>query len=109
MEQTFGLHLLPAETREFIMRHSRPRRDLLASYWEDIFAMTPEQASAMVKGAVAAVAAAGPARRPAHLYGRTGGRTWHCGRVAGGLGAMAAAPALARAGSTSKSMSRRSS
>jgi pimeloyl-ACP methyl ester carboxylesterase len=59
MEQTFGLHLLPAETREFIMRHSRPRRDLLASYWEDIFAMTPEQASAMVNGAVAAITAAG--------------------------------------------------
>jgi len=36
-EQTFGLHLLPAETREFIMRHSRPTRDLLTSYWEDIF------------------------------------------------------------------------
>ena len=59
MEQTFGLHLLPAETREFIMRHSRPRRDLLASYREDIFAMTPEQASAMVNGAVAAITAAG--------------------------------------------------
>ena len=59
MEQTFGLHLLPAETREFIMRHSRPRRDLLASYWEDIFAMTPEQASEMVNGAVAAITAAG--------------------------------------------------
>jgi pimeloyl-ACP methyl ester carboxylesterase len=58
-EQTFGLHLLPAETREFIMRHSRPTRDLLASYWEDIFAMTPEQASAMVNGAVAAITAAG--------------------------------------------------
>ena len=52
MEQTFGLRLLPAETREFIMRHSRPTRDLLASYWEDIFAMTPEQASAMMNGAV---------------------------------------------------------
>jgi len=58
IEQTLGLHLLPAETREFIMRHSRPTRDLLASYWEDIFAMTPEQASAMVNGAVAAVTAA---------------------------------------------------
>jgi pimeloyl-ACP methyl ester carboxylesterase len=58
MEQTFGLHLLPAETREFIMRHSRPGRDLLASYWEDIFAMTAEQASAMVNGGVAAVTAA---------------------------------------------------
>ena len=58
MEQTFGLHLLPAETREFIVRHSRPGRDLLASYWEDIFAMTPEQASAMLNGAVAAITAA---------------------------------------------------
>ena len=58
MEQTFGLHLLPAETREFIMRHSRPTRDLLASYWEDIFAMTPEQASAMINGVSAAITAA---------------------------------------------------
>jgi pimeloyl-ACP methyl ester carboxylesterase len=58
MEQTFGLHLLPAETREFIMRHSRPTRDLLASYWEDIFAMTAERASAMVNGAAAAITAA---------------------------------------------------
>src|SRR5207344_423006 len=58
MEQTFGLRLLPAETREFIMRHSRPTRDLLASYLEDIFAMTPEQASAMMNGAVAAITAA---------------------------------------------------
>jgi len=58
MEQTFGLHLLPAETREFIMRHSRPTRDLLASYWEDIFAMTAEQASAMVNAAVAVITAA---------------------------------------------------
>ena len=57
MGQTFGLHLLPAETREFIMRHSRPGRDLLASYWEDIFAMTAEQASAMVNGGVAAATA----------------------------------------------------
>jgi pimeloyl-ACP methyl ester carboxylesterase len=58
MEQTFGLHLLPAETREFIMRHSRPTRDLLASYWEDILAMTPERASAMINGAMAAITAA---------------------------------------------------
>jgi pimeloyl-ACP methyl ester carboxylesterase len=53
------LHLLPAETREFIVRHSRPTRNLLASYWEDIFSMTPERASAMVDGATAAIAAAG--------------------------------------------------
>ena len=58
MEQTFGLRLLPAETREFIMRHSRPTRDLLASYLEDIFAITPEQASAMMNGAFAAITAA---------------------------------------------------
>jgi len=58
MEQTLGLHLLPTETREFIMRHSRPTRDLLASYWEDIFAMTAEQASVMVNAAVAAITAA---------------------------------------------------
>jgi len=59
MEQTFGLHLLPAEARAFIMSHSRPTTGLLASYWEDIFAMTPEQASALVTSGFAAITAAG--------------------------------------------------
>jgi pimeloyl-ACP methyl ester carboxylesterase len=59
MEHTFGLHLLPDATRGFIMCHSRPRRDLLASYWEDILAMAPEQAAALVNGAFAAITRAG--------------------------------------------------
>ena len=59
MEQTFGLDLLPVQTREFITHPSLPTRDLLASYWEDIFTMTPEQASALVGGAFAAITRAG--------------------------------------------------
>jgi pimeloyl-ACP methyl ester carboxylesterase len=59
MEQTFGLDQLPAQTREFIMGQSRPTPELLASYWEDIFAMTPEQASDLVNGAFAAITRAG--------------------------------------------------
>lgn len=59
MEQTFGLDLMPPPTREFIVGQSRPTRDLLASYWEDILAMTPEQASALVTGGFKAIASAG--------------------------------------------------
>ena len=44
-------------------------------------------------------ARAGPARTPEHLYGRTGGRTSHCGRWLPAASARwAAALALARAG-----------
>ena len=58
MKQGFGLDLLPPEARELLARNSDPRTELLASYWEELFAMTPDQASAMVGGAVAAISAA---------------------------------------------------
>jgi pimeloyl-ACP methyl ester carboxylesterase len=58
MERGFRIDLLPPGARELLARNSRPRTDLLASYWDELFAMTPDQASAMVGGAVAAIAAA---------------------------------------------------
>jgi pimeloyl-ACP methyl ester carboxylesterase len=58
MEQGFRIDLLPPETGELVARSSRPRTELLASYWEELFAMAPDQAAAMVGGALAAVSAA---------------------------------------------------
>jgi pimeloyl-ACP methyl ester carboxylesterase len=59
MQQGFHIDLLPPEARELLARNSRPRAELLASYWEELFAMTPDQASALVGGGIAAVVAAG--------------------------------------------------
>ena len=58
LEQGFRIDLLPPETGELVARSSRPRTELLASYWEELFAMAPDQAAAMVGGALAAVSAA---------------------------------------------------
>jgi pimeloyl-ACP methyl ester carboxylesterase len=58
MKRGFRIDLLPPEARELLARNTRPRTELLASYWEELFAMTPDQASAMVGGALAALAAA---------------------------------------------------
>jgi pimeloyl-ACP methyl ester carboxylesterase len=58
MKQSFHLDLLPPESRELLARNSRPRTELLASYWEELFAMTPDQAAALVGDGIAAVAAA---------------------------------------------------
>jgi pimeloyl-ACP methyl ester carboxylesterase len=103
MEQAFGLHLRPAATREFIMCHRRPRRDLLVGYWEDIFAMAPEQAAVLVNGALAAMTRAGVpyllllGSEPSPDTGtplrsdRGKGMALQA-VVVGGLGAMAAAP-----------------
>ena len=56
MEQGFRIDLLPPEAGELIARSSRPRTELLASYWEELSAMTPDQASA--RTALAAITAA---------------------------------------------------
>jgi hypothetical protein len=58
MEQGFRIDLLPPEAGELVARSSRPRTELLASYWEELFTMEPDQASAMVGGALASVTAA---------------------------------------------------
>jgi pimeloyl-ACP methyl ester carboxylesterase len=58
MEQSFRTDLLPARARAAVGRNSRPRRDLVVSYWDEILRQTPDQADVMLAGAVAAVAAA---------------------------------------------------
>jgi pimeloyl-ACP methyl ester carboxylesterase len=57
MKQGFHIDLLPPESRELLARNSRPRTELLASYWEELFAMTPDRAAALVGDGIAAVAA----------------------------------------------------
>ena len=58
MERGFGIDLLPPEMRGLLARNSRPTTDLLASYWDELFTLTPDQAAALVEDGVAAVAAA---------------------------------------------------
>ena len=59
MKQGFRIDLLPPEARELLERNSRPRTELLASYWDELFVTTPDQASALVDDGIAAVAATG--------------------------------------------------
>jgi pimeloyl-ACP methyl ester carboxylesterase/predicted ester cyclase len=58
MEQSFGTDLLPPPARVLVTKNSRPRQDLVVSYWDELLGQTAEQADEMLTGAVAAVAAA---------------------------------------------------
>ena len=58
MEQSFGTDLLPPPARVQVTRSSRPRQDLVVSYWDELLRQTAEQADEMLAGAIAAVAAA---------------------------------------------------
>ena len=59
MEQGFRTDLLPRPTRHLVAHNSRPRQDLVVSYWDDILTQTPDQLNAMLTGGVAAIAASG--------------------------------------------------
>src|SRR5262249_45442108 len=51
--------LLPSPARDLVARNSRPRQDLVLSYWDETLRQSPDQTDAMLAGAVAAVAASG--------------------------------------------------
>src|SRR5947209_4609740 len=59
MEQSFRTDLLPLPTRHLVAHNSRPRQDLVVSYWDDLLTQTPDQLNAMLTGGVAAIAASG--------------------------------------------------
>lgn len=58
MEQSFGTDLLPPPARVQVTRNSRPRQDLVVSYWDELLGQTAEQVDEMLTGAIAALAAA---------------------------------------------------
>jgi pimeloyl-ACP methyl ester carboxylesterase len=58
MEQSFGTDLLPPPARAQVIRNSRPRQDLVVSYWDELLEQTAEQVDEILAGAIAAVAAA---------------------------------------------------
>jgi pimeloyl-ACP methyl ester carboxylesterase len=58
MERSFGTDVLPPPARVLVTKNSRPRQDLVVSYWDELLGQTAEQADEMLTGAVAAVAAA---------------------------------------------------
>ena len=57
MEQSFRTDLLPLPARHLIAHNSRPRQDLVVSYWDELLRQTPDQFDAMLAGSFAAVAA----------------------------------------------------
>jgi pimeloyl-ACP methyl ester carboxylesterase/predicted ester cyclase len=57
MEQSFRTDLLPLPARHLIAHNSRPRQDLVVSYWDELLRQTPDQFGAMLAGSFAAVAA----------------------------------------------------
>jgi pimeloyl-ACP methyl ester carboxylesterase len=58
MEQSFRTDLLPPPARVQVTRNSRPRQDLVVSYWDELLGQTAEQVDEILTGAIAAVAAA---------------------------------------------------
>jgi pimeloyl-ACP methyl ester carboxylesterase len=58
MEQSFGTDLLPPPARVLVTQTSRPRQDLVVSYWDELLGQTAEEADEMLTGAIAALAAA---------------------------------------------------
>jgi pimeloyl-ACP methyl ester carboxylesterase/ketosteroid isomerase-like protein len=59
MEQGFRTDLLPLPARHLVAHNSRPRQDLVVSYWDDILTQTSDQLNAMLTGGVSAIAASG--------------------------------------------------
>ena len=59
MEQSFRTDLLPLPARHLVAHNSRPRQDLVVSYWDELLRQTPDQFDAMLAGSFAAVAASG--------------------------------------------------
>ena len=57
VEQSFRTDLLPLPARHLIAHNSRPRQDLVVSYWDELLRQTPDQFDAMLAGSFAAVAA----------------------------------------------------
>ena len=57
MEQSFRTDLLPLSARHLVAHNSRPRQDLVVSYWDELLRQTPDQFDAMLAGSFAAVAA----------------------------------------------------
>ena len=57
MEQSFRTDLLPLPARHLVAHNSRPRQDLVVSYWDELLRQTPDQFDAMLAGSFAAVAA----------------------------------------------------
>ena len=58
MERSFGTDLLPPPARVLVTQTSRPRQDLVVSYWDELLGQTAEEADEMLTGAIAALAAA---------------------------------------------------
>ena len=56
MEASFRTDLLPAAARELVAGNSRPRQDLVVSYWDGYLRQTPAEAEAMLTNAMAEVA-----------------------------------------------------
>jgi pimeloyl-ACP methyl ester carboxylesterase/ketosteroid isomerase-like protein len=59
MEQGFRTDLLPLPARHLVAHNSRPRQDLVVSYWDDMLTQTPDQLNAMLADGFSAVAASG--------------------------------------------------
>ena len=57
MKQGFGTDLLPVSARHLVAHNSRPRQDLVVSYWDEPLRQTPDQSDAMLARSIAAVAA----------------------------------------------------
>lgn len=58
MAQSFGTDLLPPPARVLVTGNSRPRQDLVVSYWDELLRQTAGQMDEMLTKAIAAVAAA---------------------------------------------------
>ena len=59
MERGFRLDLLSSSEQAVVARTSRPRQDLVVSYWDELLSHTPEELAARVSSGIAAVAKAG--------------------------------------------------
>jgi pimeloyl-ACP methyl ester carboxylesterase len=59
MEQTFRTDLLPPDVRDLVARNSRPRQEIVVSYWQELLDQSPKQISASISDAMADLAAAG--------------------------------------------------
>ena len=55
----FRLDQVAPEIRQFVAATSKPRREVLLGYWQDLFERTPAELDAMVEGGAAMLRAAG--------------------------------------------------
>ena len=59
MEQGFRLDLLSPPAQAVVARTSRPRQDLVVSYWDELLSRAPDELAAQVSSGIEAVAQAG--------------------------------------------------